>query len=63
MVFLHKSAVNKHILYQNFRWLAYEISPKAIWQVKRLERWSILPAYSLNEVLAIYIHQGRIITA
>lgn len=56
LVFLDESAANEHTLYRKFGWSAYGILPKASRPVKRSERWSILPAYSLNGVLATQIH-------
>lgn len=63
LVFLDESAANEHTPYRKFGWSAYGISPKTIRPVKRSERWSILPAYSLNGVLATHIHQGGITAA
>lgn len=63
LVFLDESAANEHTLYRKFGWSADGISPSAIRPVKRSERWSFLPAYSLNGVLATHIHQGGISAA
>lgn len=63
LVFLDESAANEHKLYRKFGWSAYGILPKVIRPVKRSERWSILPAYSLNGVLATHIYQGGITAA
>jgi hypothetical protein len=56
LVFLDESAANDHTMHRKRGWAPYDISSR----VKRSERWSILPAYCSDGILARHIHQGEI---
>jgi len=60
LVFLDESAANEHTMHRKRGWAPYGISPRIIRPVKRSERWSILPAYCSDGILAKHIHQGGI---
>ncbi len=60
LVFLDESAANEHTMHRKRGWASYGISPRIIRPVKRSERWSILPAYCSDGILAKHIHQGSI---
>ena len=60
LVFLDERSANKHMLYRKFGWSAYGVLPRVIRPVKRSERWSILPAYSVNGIVTTHIHEGSI---
>ena len=56
LVFLDESAANDHTMHRKRGWAPYDISSR----VKQSERWSILPAYCSDGILARHIHQGEI---
>ena len=60
LIYLDESAANEHTMHRKRGWAEYGVSPRVIKPVKRSERWSILPAYCSDGILAKHIHQGDI---
>ena len=61
LVFLDESAANEHTMNRKHGWASVGISPSVIRSVKRGERYSILPAYAIDGILAYHLYQGSII--
>ena len=63
LVFFDESAANEHTMLRKRGWSLFGIKPSVKRPLKRSERWSILPAYTINGIMAYYIHQGAINSA
>lgn len=60
LIYLDESAANEQTRFRKRGWAAYGLSPIVTRPVKRLERWSVLPAYNIDGILAWHIYQGGI---
>ena len=58
LVYVDKSAANEHTKDRKRGWAPKEIDPIVYRPAKRSERYSILPAYTLNGLIAYHIIQG-----
>ena len=62
-MFLNESAVNKRTSNRKYGWLLEGTIYGIARILKRLERWSILPALAVNGYLSYLIFQGSITSA
>ena len=62
LVFIDDSAVNEHSAHRKYGWAPIGITPHIYAPIKRSERWSILPAYTLDGFLVWEIIQGSYVT-
>lgn len=60
LVYLDKSAANERTAQRKRGWAAFGIRPVILYPVKRSERFSVLPAYISDGILASHIYQGAI---
>ena len=60
LVYVDELAANEHTKDRKYRWSAFDVTPHVVRPVKRSERWSILPAYTVDRILCHHIHQGAI---
>ena len=60
LIFLNKSAFNKRTGDKKFGWAPIGRKYKISRPFKRSEKWSILPALSVNRYLSYLIYQGLI---
>ena len=60
LCFLDETAGNEYTLHRKYGWAPFGITPRAIRPVKRSERYSVLPAYTKDGILAYHITQGSI---
>ncbi len=58
--YLDESVANEHACHRKHGWSPYGVTPRAILPVKRSERHSVLPVYTINGILTYHIHQGGI---
>jgi hypothetical protein len=58
LIFVDESAANEHTKDGKYGWAKVGINPVKYRPAKRSERWSILPAYTLDGIIAHHIHQG-----
>jgi len=63
LVYIDESAANEHTKDRKWGWSEFRITPRVVRPVKRSERWSILPAYTIDGILCHHIHQGSITSA
>lgn len=57
-MFLDESAANEHTSDRKFGWAPIGVTPHVYQSIKRSERWSILPAYSIDGFINWEIIQG-----
>jgi hypothetical protein len=57
LVFLDESAANERSAHRKYGWAPIGITPHVIVSAKRSERWSILPAYTMDGFLVWNIVQ------
>lgn len=60
LCFLDESAANEHTCHRKHGWSLFGITPRVILPVKRSERHSVLPCYSIDGIMCYHIHQGAI---
>lgn len=60
LIYLDESAANEQTRFRKRGWAGYGLSPIVTRPVKRSERWSVLPAYNIDGILAWHIFQGGI---
>jgi hypothetical protein len=60
LIFVDENAANEHIKDRKYGWLKRGVDAVKYRPAKRSERWSILPAYSLDGLFAHVIYQGSI---
>ena len=60
LVYLDESGANEHTCIRKRGWSPYGIIPEVVRPVKRSERWSILPAYCIDGILASHVYHGDI---
>ena len=60
LVCIDESAANEHTTYRKRGWSEYGIVPKVKRPLKRSQRWSILPAYTIDGVLTSFVYHGAI---
>ena len=60
MIFVDESAANEHTAWRKRGWSELGIKPSVSRPVKRSKRWSILPAYTIDGIIAHHIHHGNI---
>jgi len=58
LVFVDESAANEHTKDRKYGWAKVGINPVKYHPAKRSECWSILPAYTLDGIIAHHIYQG-----
>ena len=63
VVYVDESAANEHTKDRKWGWSSFGITPLVSRPVKRSERWSILPAYTVDGIICSYIFQGSITSA
>jgi len=51
LVFIDESAANEHSAHRKYGWAPIGITPHIYAPIKRSERWSILPVYTLDGFL------------
>ena len=60
LIYIDESAANEHTPWRKRGWSAFGFAPTVKMPVKRSERYSILPAYTSEGIIACHIHQGSI---
>lgn len=58
LIFLDESAANEHTADRKYGWAPAGVTPIVDGSAARSERYSILPAYTVDGIMAYYIHQG-----
>ena len=58
IVAIDESVANEHTLHRKQGWAPIGADPVAFQPAKRSERYSILPAYTINGILEFYVYQG-----
>ena len=60
LIYLDESRANEHTCLRKRGWSPFGIIPEVVRPVKRSERWSILPAYCVDGILASHVYHGGI---
>lgn len=60
LVFLDESAANDHTKDRKYGWSGFGTNPSVKRPIKRSERWSMLPAYTQDGLLACHVYHGEI---
>lgn len=60
LVYVDESAANEHTKDRKWGWSSFGLTAQVSRPAKRSERWSILPAYTIDGMLCHHIHQGAI---
>lgn len=60
LIYVDESAANEHTKDRKHGWSSFGVTPSIKRPVKRSERYSILPAYTIDGVIACHVHQGSI---
>lgn len=60
LIYRDESAANEQTRFRKRGWAAYGLSPIVARPIKRSERWSVLPAYNVDRILAWHTYQRGI---
>lgn len=63
LVYIDESAANEHTKDRKFGYSEFGINPQVVRPIKRSKRFSILPAYTIDGIMASIIHQVSITAA